>query len=97
MPKAIKSDSICSQRLFISTLIAKVLRVDDSRKLPLATKIINAMFPLHIGAYGGVRMRILYIFIGIAPAVLPYWFCHLVEQNLWGKKFKARNVINVFV
>ena len=87
MPKAIKSDSICSQRLFISTLSGAVLRVDDSRKLPLATKIVNAMFPLDIGAYGGVWMRILYIFIGIAPAVLAVtgfviW---------WSKTYGAKN------
>lgn len=75
--------------VYLDSYSGAVLRVDDSRKLPLATKIVNAMFPLDIGAYGGVWMRILYIFIGIAPAVLPYWFCHLVEQNLWGKKFKS--------
>lgn len=70
----------------ISTLIAKVLRVDDSRKLPLATKIVNAMFPLHIGAYGGVWMRILYIFNGIAPAVLPIGFV------IWcSKTYGAKN------
>lgn len=72
---------------FISTLIAKVLRVDNSQKAPLATKIVNAMFPLHIGAYGGVWMRIFYIFIGFTPAVLAVtgfviW---------WSKTYGAKN------
>ncbi len=56
--------------VYLDSYSGAVLRVDDSTKLPLATKIVNAMFPLHIGAYGGVWMRILYISIGIAPVVL---------------------------
>lgn len=73
--------------VYLDSYSGAVLRVDDSTKLPLATKIVNAMFPLHIGVYGGVWMRILYIFIGIAPAVLAVtgfviW---------WSKTYGAKN------
>lgn len=48
----------------------KVLWVENSLEAPLATRIMNALFPLHIGIYGGLRMRILYVLIGLTPAVL---------------------------
>jgi uncharacterized iron-regulated membrane protein len=57
-------------RVFLDQYSGEVLRVENALEAPLANRILNALFPLHIGIYGGLAMRILYIFIGLAPTVL---------------------------
>jgi uncharacterized iron-regulated membrane protein len=57
-------------RVYLDRYSGKVLRVENALEAPLTARILNALFPLHIGVYGGLALRILYIFIGLAPAVL---------------------------
>lgn len=48
----------------------KVLRVQNSKKLLLGDRILNAFVPLHYGTFGGLPTRILYIFVGLSPLIL---------------------------
>lgn len=48
----------------------KVLRVQNSKELPLGDRILNAFVPLHYGTFGGLPTRILYIFVGLSPLIL---------------------------
>ncbi len=57
-------------RVYLDQYSGEVLRVENAFKAPLPNRILNSLFPLHIGVYGGLAMRILYIFIGLTPAVL---------------------------
>lgn len=56
--------------IYLDQYSGEVLRVDNDLKAPLATRIMNALYPLHIGSYGGLGMRIVYVFIGLAPTAL---------------------------
>jgi uncharacterized iron-regulated membrane protein len=49
---------------------ASVLRVDDARDAPLGSQVLQAFYPLHIGAVGGVLVKWLYVIFGLSPAIL---------------------------
>jgi uncharacterized iron-regulated membrane protein len=70
-------------RIYLDQYSAKVLRVDNALVAPIATKIMNVLFPLHIGAYGGLVMRIIYVFVGLAPMVLFITGFVLWRQRQW--------------
>jgi uncharacterized iron-regulated membrane protein len=76
--------------IYLDQYTGEVLRVDDSLKAPLATKIVNALFPLHIGAYGGLVVRIIYVFIGLALAVLTMTGFVLWWSKTYGAKSDRR-------
>ncbi|HET9449677.1 MAG TPA: PepSY domain-containing protein, partial [Aggregicoccus sp.] len=47
-----------------------VLRVEDARTAPLASRLLALRYPLHIGAWGGLPARLLALLTGLAPAAL---------------------------
>jgi uncharacterized iron-regulated membrane protein len=47
-----------------------VLRVDDARTAPAGARLLHTFYPLHVGAVGGLFVKGLYVFLGLAPAVL---------------------------
>ncbi|MGB3206130.1 MAG: PepSY-associated TM helix domain-containing protein [Crinalium sp.] len=74
--------------IYIDQFSGKILRVENVLEAPLATRILGALYPLHIGRYGGVISRIIHIFVGIATTGL--FFTGLV---MWWhrQKLKARH------
>lgn len=48
----------------------QVLDRSPAPEATTATRIMNLMYPLHIGSFGGVLIKILYVITGMAPAVL---------------------------
>jgi uncharacterized iron-regulated membrane protein len=56
--------------VYLDQYSGSVLRVDNALKATLAGQINNSLYTLHIGAFGGLKMRILYMFIGLVPTVL---------------------------
>jgi uncharacterized iron-regulated membrane protein len=48
----------------------RVLHVSDSKTLPLGDRVLNSFATLHFGTFGGLPTRILYVFVGLAPAIL---------------------------
>lgn len=81
-----------SSEIYLDQYTGEVLRVDEPFKAPLATKIVNALFPLHIGAYGGLGMRIVHLFIGLALAVLAVTGFVLWWSKTYGAKSDRRRV-----
>ncbi|MBD1932808.1 MULTISPECIES: PepSY-associated TM helix domain-containing protein [Cyanophyceae] len=69
--------------VYVDQYSGEVLRVENSLKLPLGTKIMNALFPMHMGNFGGIPMRILYVFIGFTPTVLFITGFALWRQRQW--------------
>lgn len=45
----------------------EILSIQRSPETPLAGKIMNSLYPLHIGFAGGLPLRILYLAIGVTP------------------------------
>jgi len=74
-------------RVYLDQYSGEVLGVENALEAPLANRILNALFPLHIGLYGGLAMRILYLFIGLAPAVLSITGFAI----WWSKTYAVRN------
>jgi uncharacterized iron-regulated membrane protein len=48
----------------------EVIRIRDSRSLPLGDVVLDAFVPLHYGTFGGIATRILYVFVGLSPILL---------------------------
>ncbi|MDB9510665.1 PepSY-associated TM helix domain-containing protein [Kamptonema animale CS-326] len=61
----------------------KVLLVKNAFKVSLAERILNLLFPLHIGVYGGLIMQIVYVFIGLTPALLFITGIALWRRRQW--------------
>jgi uncharacterized iron-regulated membrane protein len=56
--------------VYLNQYSGEVLRVENINYAPWVEKLLAWMYPLHIGSYGGVKMRFLYVLLGIAPAIL---------------------------
>jgi uncharacterized iron-regulated membrane protein len=56
--------------ILLDSYSGKILRVTDSKKLPLGDSVIASFEPLHYGTFWGIFSRILYIFVGFVPLVL---------------------------
>jgi uncharacterized iron-regulated membrane protein len=61
----------------------QVLHIADTRNAGLGRKIIQYCIPLHYGIWGGIPMRILYVFLGLIPTVAfitGFWHWRLRVQ-----------------
>jgi uncharacterized iron-regulated membrane protein len=56
--------------VYLDQFSGAVLRVDDPFKHSRADAILHQFGPLHFGTFGGLFTRILYVFVGLAPAAL---------------------------
>ncbi|BAY99595.1 peptidase [Tolypothrix tenuis PCC 7101] len=57
-------------RVYLDQYTGKVLQVRNSRSLSFGDEVVDAFNPLHFGTFGGLLTRILYIFVGLSPAIL---------------------------
>ncbi|MFB2923825.1 PepSY-associated TM helix domain-containing protein [Aerosakkonema funiforme] len=64
------SSASSDSQIYVDQYTGKVWRVNTAHKGPLATKIVYSLYPLHIGSYGGLGMRIIYVLVGLAPTGL---------------------------
>ncbi len=48
----------------------RVTRMDLHRERPLGQRFLRAMFPLHVGAFGGTTTRVMWAALGCVPALL---------------------------
>lgn len=56
--------------VYLDQYTGKVLRVDNSLKMPLGDRVLNSFTPLHYGTFGGLSTRIIYVFVGLSPSIL---------------------------
>ena len=54
----------------VNASAGSVAQVYDVTKLPLFWRIRAAMYAIHIGAPGGIALRLIYAIVGLAPALL---------------------------
>lgn len=71
--------------IYIDQFSGKILKVENVLEAPLAARILGALYPLHIGRYGGVISRIIHVFVGIATTGL--FFTGLV---MWWHRLKLK-------
>lgn len=72
-----------SSNVYLDRYSGQLLRVENGFTAPVASQIINLLFPLHIGAFGGLTTRILYVFIGLTPTLLSITGLVLWRRRQW--------------
>ncbi len=74
--------------VYLGPADGRVLRVDDAREAPGASRAMHAAYPLHIGAFGPARdvVRALYVVLGLAPAILS-----VTGTLIWFRRWRKRN------
>lgn len=48
----------------------RVIRMDLHSERPMGQRVLRAMFPLHVGTFGGTTTRVIWAALGCVPAVL---------------------------
>ena len=52
---------------FLDPFTLNTLRIDDVTAMPFGARLVKSMEPLHYGKFGGVPVKILWVFLGLAP------------------------------
>ncbi|MEH2180195.1 PepSY-associated TM helix domain-containing protein [Nostoc sp.] len=73
-------------KVYLDQYSGKVLRVDNSQKESLGSRVLNSFPSLHYGTFGGLPTRILYIFVGLAPLIL-----FVTGFVMWWYRYKGRS------
>lgn len=53
--------------MHLNQYTGEILRIKRSPETLLAGKIMNSLYPLHVGFAGGLSLKILYVAIGLTP------------------------------
>lgn len=56
--------------VYVDPYRGAVLRTDRAVEGPLGQQLLHALYPLHIGSFGGIAVKMLYALLGLVPAVL---------------------------
>lgn len=72
--------------VYLAPATGRVLRVDDARAAPLGARLLYAAYPLHVGAFGGGAVRVLYVLLGLSPALLS-----VTGVLIWYRRWRRRD------
>lgn len=84
-----------SSYVYLDQYNGTVLQVDNFFKAPLNKQIWDRIYLLHIGTYGGLITRVLYVFIGFTPIVLFITGLVLWRQRQWHKAHRKEAIRQV--
>ena len=56
--------------IYLDRYSGEILQADSVNSATLANRILNLLYPLHIGSYGGIYLRLVHAIAGLAPIVL---------------------------
>jgi len=56
--------------VYVDSYEGSVLQSKNALHAPAGRQILHTMYPLHIGSVGGTWVRVLYVLLGLGPAVL---------------------------
>lgn len=56
--------------VYLDRYSGAVLQADNALTVPAATRFGHWFYPVHIGSFGGLGVRLLWVVVGLAPAVL---------------------------
>jgi uncharacterized iron-regulated membrane protein len=56
--------------IYVDQYTGEILRVDGGNSFSLAGRVLNALYPLHIGSYGGIFFRLIHAITGLLTIVL---------------------------
>ncbi len=52
---------------FLDPFTLKTVRIDDIDAMPFGARVVKSMEPVHYGKFGGVPVKILWVFLGFLP------------------------------
>lgn len=83
--------------VYIDQYSGKILQFENALTAPLASKILNSVFTLHVGVYGGLPVRIIYLFIGLVPTILCITGLVLWRKRQWAiaRRLEAARQIQI--
>ncbi|MEG4215633.1 PepSY-associated TM helix domain-containing protein [Microcoleus sp. Pol14C6] len=56
--------------IYLDQYSGKILQADSVNSASVANRILNSLYPLHIGSYGGIYLRLAHAIAGLAAIVL---------------------------
>jgi uncharacterized iron-regulated membrane protein len=56
--------------VYLDPWSGEVLAAENALLAPAGTRLDNLVYPLHIGRFGGVTVRVLYALLGLFPLLL---------------------------
>ena len=56
--------------IYLDQYSGKILQADSVNSASVANRILNSLYPLHIGSYGGIYLRLTHAIAGLAAIVL---------------------------
>lgn len=84
-----------SSYVYLDQYNGTVLQLENSFKAPINTQIWNQIYLLHVGTYGGLITRVLYVLIGLTPIVLFITGLVLWRQRQWHKAHRKEAIRQV--
>ena len=76
--------------IYLDRYSGEVLKVENIHYALWVEKLMMWMYPLHIGSYGGVPTRILYVFLGLTPVALFFTGLVIFWNKTYGSKKKRK-------
>lgn len=70
----------------------KVLSVHKVDNPTVGTRLLLAIVALHFGTFGGISTRILYVFVGLTPAILFVTGLVLWQRRRWAEARKKEAI-----
>ncbi|HEY9810220.1 MAG TPA: PepSY-associated TM helix domain-containing protein [Halomicronema sp.] len=71
--------------IYIDQYTGKILRADSAKPSSLAERVLNALYPLHIGSYGGIFFRLAHVITGLITIVL-----FITGLIMWRQRYLAK-------
>ena len=71
--------------IYLDQYSGEILQADTVNSASIANRILNSLYPLHIGSYGGIYLRLAHALAGLAAiilfmtGVLMWWQRHLAK------------------
>lgn len=72
--------------VYLSPTSGRVLRTDDARTAPLGARLLYTAYPLHVGAFGSGAVRVLYVLLGVTPALLS-----VTGALIWFRRWRRQD------
>ncbi len=74
---------------FIDPFTLKTLRIDDIDAMPFGARVVKSMEPIHYGKFGGVPVKVLWVFLGFLPLLFSMSGAFMWWNGTGGFKKKA--------
>lgn len=81
--------TLLEEVVHIDPATGKVLQVEGTREWSLPERIMLATYSIHFGDFGGVYSKVLWVVLGLSPAVLALTGCLMWWNRYLSKKWRT--------